>query len=191
MLHFQSKSIILHPSRRRYSWRPGQVDGDVRSLHLRNESSGRDQGRLGGEVQGRLRRNVPRPVDRRRLPHFIRLVICLFEGLRGRSLSSEGDNILPANNDESEGTFDLFLHSGFVGLGDSVLFGIGEYDVHVLVEGEEGADHHAAVLDGEPDSEVDPLQKLAPLGGHLYQIYNRLWIYQTISEQASKYQHGF
>lgn len=133
-----------------------------------NKTGGRDQAWLSWQVQGRLRRNVAWSVDRRCLAHFIGFIICLFEGLRGRCFSCKRNNIFSTNNDKSERAFDLFLDSGFVGLGDSVLFGIGEYDVHVLVEGEEGADHHSTVLDGEPDSEVDPLQEFAPLCGHLY-----------------------
>ena len=64
----------------------------------------------------------------------------------------------------------MFLNSCFVGLGDAVLFGICEDDVHVFVEGEEGANHHPAILDGDPYSEVDPLQEFAALGCHQFII---------------------
>ena len=49
------------------------------------------------------------------------------------------------------------MDSSFVGFGDSEFFSICEYNVHVFVEGKEGADHHTSILNGDPDSEVDPL----------------------------------
>ena len=67
------------------------------------------------------------------------------------------------------------MDSGLVGLGDPVLLGVGQDYVHVLVEGEEGADHHPPVLDGDPNPEVDPLQELASLSRHFIidsQFYN-------------------
>lgn len=83
-----------------------------------------------------------------------------------RGFCCEGDDVLAADDDESESAFDLFVLSGFVCLGDAILFGVGQDDVHVLVEGQEGADHHAGVLECDSHSEVDPLQELAPLRCH-------------------------
>lgn len=134
---------------------------------MRNESGGRNQTGLRWQVEGRLRRNVAWPVDGGCLADFVGLIISLFEGLRGRRFSSERNDVLSADDDKSESALDLFLHSSFVGLGDSVLFRICEDDVHVLIEGEEGADHHASILNSNPHSEVDPLQEFAALGGHL------------------------
>jgi hypothetical protein len=51
----------------------------------------------------------------------------------------------------------LFLNTGFACLSDSVFLSIGEDNVHVFIEGEEGAYHHTAILDGDPYSEVNPL----------------------------------
>jgi hypothetical protein len=65
----------------------------------------------------------------------------------------------------------LFLNSSFVGFGDSVFLGICQHDIHVFIEGKEGAYHHSAILDGDPDSEVYPLEEFTSLCGHVN--YNR------------------
>jgi hypothetical protein len=62
------------------------------------------------------------------------------------------------------------LNSSLVGFGDSVLFGISEDYVHVLVEGQECADHHASILNGDSHSEINPLKKFTSLRGHLYKF---------------------
>ena len=104
---------------------------------------------------------------------FVCFGIVFFKGLGGRGFSGEGDDVFSPDDHEAETSLDLLLYSGFVGFGDAVLFGVGEDDVHVFVEGEEGAHHHPAVLDGNSHSEIDPLEEFAPLCGH--QIYNRLF----------------
>lgn len=93
-------------------------------------------------------------------------LLTLLESLRRRRFSRQRNDVLSSDDDQPERALDLFLHSSLVSLGDSVLLGISEHDVHVFVEGKEGTDHHASILDGDPDSEVYPLQEFASLGRH-------------------------
>ena len=60
----------------------------------------------------------------------------------------------------------MLVLSCFVCLGDAILFGVCQDDVHVLVEGEESTNHHSGILESDSDPEVDPLQELAPLCCH-------------------------
>ena len=36
----------------------------------------------------------------------------------------------------------------------------------MFIEGEEGPNHHSSILDGQSNSEIDPLKELALLCGH-------------------------
>ena len=101
--------------------------------------------------------NRPWPIDICRLSWLSNFIITLFKSLGRRRFCSEGDNVLTSNDHKTQTSFDLFLNSGFASLSDSVFLSIGEYDIHVFIEGEEGAHHHAAILDGDPYSEVNPL----------------------------------
>jgi hypothetical protein len=58
------------------------------------------------------------------------------------------------------------MHSCLFGFDYSVFVGISKYNIHVLIEGKESAYHHATILHSQPDSEVNPLQELAPLRCH-------------------------
>ena len=40
----------------------------------------------------------------------------------------------------------------------------------MFVEGKEGANHHSSILNGDPHSEVYPLEELASLGSHEFII---------------------
>lgn len=157
--------FIDYSSRRRNSRRARQVDCHIRSLHLRDHASRSDKSGLLRQIDGRLHWYVARPTDRSSLAGLATL-FALLEGLRGRRFSCQRNDVLSSDDDQAQCALDLLLHSGLVSLGDSVLLGIGEHDVHVFVEGKEGADHHASILDGDPDPEVNPLQEFAPLRGH-------------------------
>lgn len=108
---------------------------------------------------------VSRPIDGSGLASFATL-LTLLKRLRGRRFSCQRNDVLPSNDDQAQRAFDLLLHSSLVSLGDSVLLSIGEYDIHVFVKGKECANHHASILDGDPDPEVYPLQEFASLCGH-------------------------
>ena len=84
--------------------------------------------------------------------------------MRGWGFSSERNYVLPSDDDKAKSSLDLFKDAGFFCFSDSVFVGIGENDVHVFIEGEESADHHSSILDGDSDSEIDPLEELASLG---------------------------
>ena len=81
-------------------------------------------------------------------------------------LSSKGYNILSSDNDKSKCPFDLFVHPTFPCFGDPILLSICKNDVHMFVESKEGTNHHASILDSDPNSEVDPLKELASLSCH-------------------------
>ena len=142
-----------------------QVYPNVGSLQSRRDWGAGAQ--EGGHRYSRLGGNAPGSVDGGHLAWLGGFCVGFLEGLGGRGLGSEGDDVLAPDDDETEGPLDLLVDSGLVGLGDPVLLGVGEDDVHVLVKGEEGADHHPPVLDGDPHPEVDPLQELASLSRHL------------------------
>ena len=82
----------------------------------------------------------------------------------GWGFGSQGDDVFASDNDKSESSLDLFEDAGLFGFSDSVFIGIGEDNVHVFVEGEKSAYHRSSVLDGDSDSEIDPLEELASLG---------------------------
>jgi hypothetical protein len=89
----------------------------------------------------------------------------------GRLLRGDGDDVVASDDHQSHRSLDFAVGlSLFLGPNDSVLFGLGEDDVEVFVEGDEGADEHAAVADGDADSVVDPLPKFRLLGHLVYNL---------------------
>lgn len=124
-----------------------------------------DKGGLLRQIDRWLNWYVSGPTDGSSLAGLATL-LTLLEGLRGWRFSCQRNDVFSSDDDQPERALDLLLHSSLVSLGDSVLLGISEHDVHVLVEGKEGTDHHASILDGDPDSEVNPLQEFASLCRH-------------------------
>lgn len=60
----------------------------------------------------------------------------------------------------------MLRDSGFLGFYYPILISISEYNVHMLIKGKKCAYHHSSILQSQPNSEVDPLQKFTSLCCH-------------------------
>ena len=151
-----SNNGIHHGSHcRRHLWRLRKVDADIWSLQTWGNRGTRAHQR--GHRHSWLSRDTSWPINRAHFTWLRGFRLGLFESLGGRSLSSKRDDILSPDDDKPKCSFDLLMHSCLIGLRDPVLLCISEDNVHVFVEGKEGANHHAAILNGDTDSEVNPL----------------------------------
>ena len=83
--------------------------------------------------------------------------LLLLSLLRRWCLGGERNNVLPSNDDQPQAALDLFLDILFFVLDYPVLISIREYNIHVLVISQKGANHHTAILNSNPDSKVNPL----------------------------------
>ena len=88
--------------------------------------------------------------------------VCIYttHRIRRRSLHSEGDQIHPSEEHQSQAPLLLSLRPLVLWLDLSELLTVGQYKVHVPVKSQEGTDEHAAIQKGDPHAVLHVLTHL-------------------------------
>jgi hypothetical protein len=91
--------------------------------------------------------------------------------IRRRSLHSEGDQVHPSQEHQSQTPLLLPLRPLVLWLNLSELLTVGQYKVHVPVKCQEGTDEHAAIQKGDPHAVLHVLTHLPFTRHHLLVVF--------------------